>query len=126
MVGKQKGTFFGVKTMQVRIFFAPGSLLELSGGDLGTSPELMGGSFGRPLCSPEEPRRPPCKLGEAPDAPEASRDRPGSHFGSILDAPGGSRARFLANFVIDFGCLRRRFRMPFAVHCGRYKAECLR
>ena len=61
-----------------------------------------------------------------PRAPEMSRDRPGSHFGSILDAPGGSQARFLANFVIDFGCLRRRFRMPFAVHCGRYKAECLR
>ena len=122
----QKATFFDVKTLQVRVFFAPGSLLEVSGSDLGTSQELVGGSFGRPWRSPGASGRPPHKLGMAPGAPEMSRDRPGGHFGSILDAPGGSQARFLANFVIDFGCLRRRFRMPFAVHCGRYKAECLR
>ena len=54
-VEKQKGTFFDVKTLQVRVFFAPGSLLEVSGSDLGTSPGLRGGSFGchsRPLGTP--------------------------------------------------------------------------
>ena len=110
-VEKQKGTFFDVKTLQVHVFFAPGSLLEVSGSDLGTSQELVGGSFGRPWRSPGASGRPPHQLGMAPGAPEMSRDRPGSHFGSILDAPGGSQARFLAKIVIEFGCLRWRFRI---------------
>ena len=118
---KQKDTFFDVKTLEVRVFFAPGSLLEVSGSDLETSQELVGGSFGRPWHSPGASGRPPHQLGMAPGAPETSRDRPGSHFGSILDAPGGSQARFLAKIVIDFGCLRCRFRMRFAIHCGRYQ-----
>ena len=122
----QKGTFFDVKTLQVRVFFfAPGSLLEVSGSDLGTSQELVGGSFGRSWRSPGASGRPSPQLGVAPGAAEMFRDRPGKHFGSFLDAPGGSQARFFAKIVIDFGCLRCRFRMRFAIHCGRYNAECL-
>ena len=68
----QKGTFFDVKTLQVRVFFAPGSLLEVSGSDLGTSQELVGGSFGRPWRSPGASGRPSPKLGVAPGAPEMS------------------------------------------------------
>ena len=40
-IKQQKGIFFDVKTLQVRVFFAPGSLLEVSGSDLGTSQELV-------------------------------------------------------------------------------------
>ena len=37
MVEKQKGTFLDVKTLQVHVFFAPGSLLESLGEILGRS-----------------------------------------------------------------------------------------
>jgi len=80
------------------------------------------------------------KLGGALGAPEASREGPGSDFGSILGATGASQDRFLldfvlkfgsifgatvasqdrflADFVLNFGCLPRRFRTRFALHCA--------
>ena len=41
-IEKWKGNFFGVKTLQVRVFFAPGSSRGLSGSDLGVPGRLPG------------------------------------------------------------------------------------
>ena len=109
-IEKRKGNFFGVKTLQVRVFFAQGSLPGVAGSDLGTSQGLRGGSFGRPLRSPGASGRRCCKLGGALGAPGVPREAPWSDFGSILDAMAASQERFWDDFVINFGCLGRRFR----------------
>ena len=95
---KTEGLLFWCKNAAGARFFGSGALPEVAGSDLGTPQGLRGGSFGRSLRSPGASGRWCCQLGGALGAPEASREGPGSDFGSILVDFWSIFGRFLVDF----------------------------